>query len=53
MHSNLTTLIRITYDDTIGGNARAGEDAAGIVKTWQAGETHWQQSRKRYLLYPE
>jgi uncharacterized protein YbbC (DUF1343 family)/CubicO group peptidase (beta-lactamase class C family) len=30
----------------------AGEDPAGIVKTWQAGEKHWRQLRRRYLLYP-
>ena len=29
-----------------------GEDPAGIVKTWQAGEKHWRQLRRRYLLYP-
>ena len=30
----------------------AGEDPAGIVKTWQADEAHWRQLRRRYLLYP-
>ncbi len=30
----------------------AGEDPAGIVKTWQADEKHWRQLRRRYLLYP-
>ena len=31
----------------------AGKDPAGIVKTWQADETHWRQLRRRYLLYPD
>jgi uncharacterized protein YbbC (DUF1343 family) len=30
----------------------AGENPAGIVKTWQADETHWRQLRRPYLLYP-
>ena len=30
----------------------AGEDPAGIVKTWQADEKHWRQIRRQYLLYP-
>jgi uncharacterized protein YbbC (DUF1343 family)/CubicO group peptidase (beta-lactamase class C family) len=30
----------------------AGEDPAGIVKSWQADEKHWRQLRRRYLLYP-
>jgi uncharacterized protein YbbC (DUF1343 family) len=30
----------------------AGEDPAGIVKTWQADEAHWRKLRRRYLLYP-
>jgi len=39
--------------ETVLSQILAGEDPAGIVKTWQADETHWQQLRKRYLLYPE
>ncbi len=31
----------------------AGEDPAGIANAWQADETHWQQLRRRYLLYPD
>jgi uncharacterized protein YbbC (DUF1343 family) len=38
--------------ETVLSQILAGEDPAGIVKTWQADETHWQQLRKRYLLYP-
>jgi uncharacterized protein YbbC (DUF1343 family) len=38
--------------ETVLSQILAGEDPAGIVKTWQAGETEWQQLRKRYLLYP-
>jgi len=30
----------------------AGEDPAGIVKTWQTDEKYWRQLRRRYLLYP-
>jgi uncharacterized protein YbbC (DUF1343 family) len=30
----------------------AGEDPAGIVKSWRADEKHWRQLRRRYLLYP-
>ena len=30
----------------------AGEDPAGIAKTWRADEKHWRQLRRRYLLYP-
>jgi uncharacterized protein YbbC (DUF1343 family)/CubicO group peptidase (beta-lactamase class C family) len=30
----------------------AGEEPAGIVKTWQADKKHWRQLRRRYLLYP-
>ena len=30
----------------------AGENPAGIVKSWQVDEKHWRQLRRRYLLYP-
>jgi hypothetical protein len=39
--------------ETVLSQILAGEDPAGIVKTWEADKTHWQQLRKRYLLYPE
>ena len=39
--------------ETVLSQILAGEDPAGIVKTWQADETHWQQLRKRHFLYPD
>jgi len=30
----------------------AGEDPAGIAKTWRADEKHWRQLRRRYFIYP-
>jgi uncharacterized protein YbbC (DUF1343 family)/CubicO group peptidase (beta-lactamase class C family) len=29
----------------------AGEDPAGVVKTWQSDEAQWRRQRSRYLLY--
>ncbi len=50
---------RLEKEENLLGSERAliqilaGEDPAGIAKTWRADEKHWRQLRSRYLLYSD
>jgi hypothetical protein len=51
-HYRLVEEENLLGSETALSHILAGEDPAGIVKTWQADEMRWQQLRERYLLYP-
>ena len=58
LHRLYPAKYRLENEDNLLGSERvliqilAGEDPAGIAKTWRADEKHWRQLRRRYLLYP-